>query len=409
MAKSRSQRVTINPSGLTDEEEIAKEAAKEAIRAEQRSSEAGTLDLGTFEGPQPREEGDFVLTPTGERAPILSKPGGQSRREFIGETIQRRATQERLGREAIAAAQRMARTGAKTKLDTENLRMGYTPSQERQLSTLRDVRAKIEDQTTQGRYTTQDRDRLLEQVAQQETGILPQMINKPPSAQEQYDASVIQTSKGPALYNPKTQSLDFVDEGPDMSFKEFTEGRNALATAMEVDLGEGRFGPAKKEDVDRQFAQNIQDYADFQRVLRGGDGGVGQAPQPQVAPGTRPADIRRQPAQPAAKPSPVAPVPKAVDVASAWKAGFAELQAKSGKDKPPVEDVDALAQNIMAELVQSGVTVDEAIQQVAEQWEIERDRGRLNFQLNFRRLNIKGIKQALEIERLKFLRAKAGQ
>ena len=39
-------------------------------------------------------EGDFIQSPTGEFAPSLSAPGGQSRTEFIGEVADRRAEVE---------------------------------------------------------------------------------------------------------------------------------------------------------------------------------------------------------------------------------------------------------------------------------------------------------------------------
>jgi len=143
--------------------------------------------------PEGSPEGAFVKTPGGQFSEQLRQvkdgeyvgAGGRFREEYLGEVMDRRNEMER------AAATRLgARMQAKGQIDSRNKRMDYTPAQRKQISTLRESRAKLEAEFSNGQHTPEQMLEFEEQLYLQEQSIMPQPTEAPPSAQEIFEQSL---------------------------------------------------------------------------------------------------------------------------------------------------------------------------------------------------------------------------
>lgn len=222
--------------------------------------------------------GDFVKTSAGTFEPIGR---GTARTEFIGEIQDRRNAND------IALAARLgARMGAKKQLDTQGLQLGYMPSQEKEMDALRTARATIERDWSEGKINDAQRKEFEEKIWLKQQAILPQMIRKRPSVQDQFNANVVQLPNGTkALYNPAKGTMEPLDVGTKIPYKDWTEGIAAMTEAMSDVDSEGRDIRPDPDAVREAFMENYRAYQEAQGVVGGAP--VGPPPGVDEAPRLR--------------------------------------------------------------------------------------------------------------------------
>ena len=256
--------------------------------------------------------GDFIQTPNkdfrtdaegnieaieGSQFARIGRPGARTARtEFIGEVQDRRNQNER-----IMAAKLGARMGAKKKLDTQGMRMGYTPVQERKRSALMDVRGKLESEFSEGKWTAEQMKQLEEQVTLKENAILPQMMRQQPTSQEQFNSAVVQdpvtgirfTTDKSGNYKPLSTGMTSADRLK--LVKEAREAIEAEAIEFDKDGKPKKFKVATAEEVNAWIKEVTQQDAQINAAMGGID--IQQNVRPTLRPQQQ-APV--QPAQPAA-------------------------------------------------------------------------------------------------------------
>lgn len=232
------------------------------------------------------EQGRAIPIPGSQYAANLAAPGGQVRTEFIGELEDRRRKHEQ-----VMAAKLGARMGAKQKLDSQGLRMGYTPVQERQRSALLDVRAKLEAGYADDQYTPTQMQQFEEMVTLKENAILPQMIRQPLSSQEKLQASIVRLDNGRVGQLDKDGIFKEIQDG--FTFKDWnTAIENATGSLKEEALVKDAKGvitaegkPPTTDEIQERAKATLQSYFAAKGFITGATGG--QPAVPGVEPGVQ--------------------------------------------------------------------------------------------------------------------------
>lgn len=365
-------------------------------------SDFGPAPKGHVRKPR-KPEGDFIQSPTGEFLEIGKAGARTSRTEFIGETDDRRFQNER-----IMAAQFAARMGAKQKIDQQELKMGYSPAQERERSALRDVRSKLEKDFANKELTPIQLKQMQEQVTQKEQAILPQMMRKPPTSQEQYQQKEFVSERtGMRMYMTNAGKIELSPDQP--TFKERSAVASEVVKMLSVPIqnSEGKtigHHVPTPEEINAGIAAIL-----FPIMKAGGDiGGAQQQMQQNVRP---PAELREAPGQPAAEvPAEIAP---AANLAERVRQGIEELkQSSTGARRQEIID---LGQTIIGEAVQSGMPPEQAVDEFIELWKQNSKKSgklrisRKTFVAKPKDSDRKKLLDIAQIIRLEFLRAKARQ
>ncbi len=335
--------------------------------------------------------GDFIRTPAGEFAEV--GPGGQARTEFLGEIQDRRNEVEK-----AAAARLGARMGAKKKLDEQGMRLGYTPAQERSKSALRNARAKLEGQFADGRHTPEQMLQFENQIFLKEQAIMPQMIRQQPTPQETLQASIVTLPNGRVGQLDDKGLFKEIDTGS-VTFKDWNNAvknaRESFQTGPALEDEKGKLREPSSEEIQQRALESITNFQTIKGLLTGADSG-GQPPtgQPQ---------LREQPA-PAAAVQPTTVKPTQTDMQEVFNTGVAALGGRAS-----ASEMEQLGQQFVLQAVQSGMSVDDAVEQFMKLWRKARTKKGVLRVASPGKFDKNKLKQAASRSRLEFLRAKASQ
>ena len=175
-------------------------------------------------------EGDFILPPTGafER---IGRPGARTARtEFLGEIQDRRNEQEKAMAEKLGA-----RINAKKKVDSQNMRWGYTPEQEKQIAGFQSARNKLLKGLQDGEWTPEQVQQMDAQITLKENAILPQLLKSPPTPQQLFQsAQVTDPRTGMRMYQANNGKYELVPGQP--THKEMLELQKEVTEMLTEDL-----------------------------------------------------------------------------------------------------------------------------------------------------------------------------
>lgn len=296
--------------------------------------------------PQPNEfvevkgvpRGDFIQDPVTRTFEPMGR--GTARNEFFGEALDREAQADR-----VMAAKLGARMGAKQKIDEQGRTMGYTVVQKRRQNQISDARAKLESEFAEQKHTPDQMKQFEKQLAAQEAAILPQMITQPPSTQQQFESNLVKMPNGSmGLYNAEKNTVEPIEVGKTMTFKEWNEGIKTMREVMTTQ-GQNLDDPTKDivptpKEVRDAFLQSHAMYQQSMGVVSGADTGQQEPP----------------PAQPAQAQQPV-------NLQETFDAGVAGLGKKADK-----AEMQSFGEQFVAEAVQTGMTAEQAIDTYMDLW-----------------------------------------
>ena len=344
-------------------------------------------------------EGDYILATTGKFARI-GRPGKPTvRTEFFGEVMDRRSANEK------AIAEKLnARMQAKGKVDSQNMRMGYDPEQEKQLAGFRSARNKLYKEFQEGAWTPEQVQQLDEQISLRELAVLPQLLKAPPTPQQLFQsAQVTDPVTGMRMYhNGKDWKLVEGQRTAKETAVLIDRAVDALTVDIKNDEGKdiGTRKPTAKE-INQWIAGVTLGEAQI-AIARGGGGQPDIGADPLA--GFRPPGA--QPARPAAAPA----QPEGLN--AIWESGVAALKARYGTRLAPLAAMEQIGNEFVTATVKQGATVDQAIKAFMELWKAQRKkRGILEVGNipNPRRFKMEKLRQAAELAELELLEAKAGR
>jgi len=187
---------------------------------------------------------------------------GQVRQEYLHEQIQRKKDAERAKSEALGA-----RMTAKQRIDAQNT----------ELQMLQNVRAKVEQEFSDGKYTPEQMEQLEDQIATKERAILPQGIKKQPSPQETFEASIVRLPNGRVGQMDKSGMFKEIETGISMTeyAKVKSDAFDALSNVVTGQDADGNdiYKDPTAEEINTYASDTLAEYMRASGLITGAHSG----------------------------------------------------------------------------------------------------------------------------------------